>query len=228
MTGEALHTLLSRALLDGKLSRSEQRSLETDLAQANPAASERAELRAHVFAVLRGQLESSVDQQRCRAAERLIELLCAADDTAPPRGSECYFSPGEECRGRIERALEESQRRADICVFTITDDRLSRRIEAAHRRGVHVRVITDNDKAEDRGSDIERFIRAGIDVRVDQTSNHMHHKFAIFDRELVLTGSYNWTRSASRFNQENIALLAEPSIIRSFEDAFDDLWAKFG
>ena len=35
-------------------------------------------------------------------------------------------------------------------------------ILAAHKRGVKVRIITDNDKAFDLGSDVPRFVQAGI------------------------------------------------------------------
>ncbi|MFN6312385.1 MAG: phospholipase D-like domain-containing protein [Planctomyces sp.] len=35
----------------------------------------------------------------------------------------------------------------DLCVLTITDDRLTDSVLAAHQRGVSIRIITDNDKA---------------------------------------------------------------------------------
>ena len=54
----------------------------------------------------------------------------------------------------------------------------------------------------DLGSDIERHVKAGIAVKVDRTEHHMHHKFAVVDGKSVVTGSYNWTKSAAEFNQE--------------------------
>src|SRR5437762_852187 len=74
---------------------------------------------------------------------------------------------------------------------------------AAPRRGVRLRVITDNAKAHDLGSDIGRFQDAGVAVREDRTPFHMHHKYALFDAKWLLNGSYNWTRGAARDNQEN-------------------------
>jgi phosphatidylserine/phosphatidylglycerophosphate/cardiolipin synthase-like enzyme len=92
---------------------------------------------------------------------------------------------------------------------------------------VAVRIITDNDKAFDRGSDVERLARSGIDVCVDRTSHHMHHKFAIFDRKRLLTGSYNWTRSAASSNEENFIIVDNPRLRSSFQDEFDRLWKEF-
>jgi phosphatidylserine/phosphatidylglycerophosphate/cardiolipin synthase-like enzyme len=55
----------------------------------------------------------------------------------------------------------------------------------------------------------------------------MHHKFSIFDSKTLLTGSYNWTRSAERANQENIILTDEPRLVSSFQGCFDRLWRQF-
>jgi phosphatidylserine/phosphatidylglycerophosphate/cardiolipin synthase-like enzyme len=111
-----------------------------------------------------------------------------------------------------------------VCVFTITDDRITRALLEAHERGVRVRVVSDGDKAMDPGSDIHRLRQAGVAVRVDRAEAHMHHKFAVFDRMRLLTGSYNWTRSAAAENQENVLVSDDPRLVVPFCRAFDDLW----
>ena len=92
---------------------------------------------------------------------------------------------------------------------------------------VRVRVVTDNDKSFDRGSDAARLRAAGIALATDQSDAHMHHKFAIVDESLLLTGSYNWTRSAYRENQENILVTEERTVVRSFQETFDALWRRW-
>jgi phosphatidylserine/phosphatidylglycerophosphate/cardiolipin synthase-like enzyme len=52
----------------------------------------------------------------------------------------------------------------------------------------------------------------------------MHHKFAIFDGELLLNGSYNWTRSAAEHNQENFTVTNDPAVVRRFAEAFARMW----
>ena len=56
----------------------------------------------------------------------------------------------------------------------------------------------------------------------------MHHKFALFDARLLLTGSYNWTRGAADSNEENIVVTPDAHLVRSFSTAFDDLWKRLG
>ena len=141
--------------------------------------------------------------------------------------ADSYFSPGDDCRKQIIEYLARSGKKVDICVFTITDDRISRAIIDAHRRGVDVRIITDNEKALDRGSDVDRLARGGIPVRVDRTMYHMHHKFALFDGSLLLTGSYNWTRTAAESNEENFIVSSDPRFVVRFSQLFEDLWKRF-
>jgi phosphatidylserine/phosphatidylglycerophosphate/cardiolipin synthase-like enzyme len=137
-----------------------------------------------------------------------------------------YFSPGEACRNTIVQQLEQATRRIRICVFTISDDRITDAIVHAHRKGVDIRVLTDNDKSLDLGSDIERLAREKISVRMDNTTNHMHHKFMVTDDKTLITGSYNWTVSAARYNHENILLTEEPGAVKEFLHQFERLWGE--
>ena len=84
-----------------------------------------------------------------------------------------------------------------------------------------MRIITDDAKADDLGSDIDRLGRPGIAVRVDRSPFHMHHKFAIVDGATLLTGSYNWTRGAARDNEENLIVTDEPRLVSAFASTFD-------
>ena len=106
----------------------------------------------------------------------------------------------------------------------ITDNRITRIIEEALTKGIHIRIISDNTKSEDRGSDLDRLRGSGIECRFDKTSAHMHHKFAISDNDLLLNGSYNWTRSASTENNENILVSNNAKLVQSFQNEFNRLW----
>lgn len=138
--------------------------------------------------------------------------------------NQAYFSPGPDCRIAIEQAMETALSELLICVFTISDDRLSDAIMAAHRSGLTVRVISDNDKMHDRGSDVERLSQAGVNVRIDRSPEHMHHKFMVIDGRTVMTGSYNWTRSAESRNEENIIAVDDPLLATTFSEEFERIW----
>ncbi|MFB9864585.1 phospholipase D-like domain-containing protein [Rufibacter immobilis] len=137
-----------------------------------------------------------------------------------------YFSPGDTCLHAILQSLQAARKSLKICVFTISDDRITAEILAAHRRGVNIQLLTDNEKLFDKGSDIKQLAHAGIPVKIDNTANHMHHKFAIIDQKYVLTGSYNWTRSAALYNHENVLVTADSKVVAGYCKEFNRLWQE--
>jgi cardiolipin hydrolase len=218
-----LDRLLRETMSDHRLTRSERRSIKT---QIGPDA-DLAFARHRAFALAREAMQDP--DARGWVVEWLEDAVKALVPVAAPAiASDVVFSPGEHCRRRLNALIAATQKTLDICVFTITDDEISRTIEAVVGRGVTVRIITDNDKAEDRGSDVDRLARAGASVREDRSEHHMHHKFAVFDRSTVATGSYNWTRSAALYNRENILVTNDPGPVRSYAEGFDQLWEEFG
>lgn len=140
---------------------------------------------------------------------------------------ESHFGPGEDCRRQLLDLFIAARYTLDISVFTISDDRLSDAILDVHKRGLKVRLITDNDKARDQGSDIVHLIDCGVPVRMDASESHMHHKFAIVDGKILVNGSFNWTRSATEHNQENILVTDEPKLVAAYLNEFEDLWKQF-
>lgn len=203
--------------------RRERKQIKAALEQARPASHELATLRAWAFerAGEHGDLPCVVPWLR-----DIIKLLLPPEQVEEAT-SRAYFSPGEECLRRIVTLFDGARYSADVCVFTITDDRITRAMIAAHQRGVKLRVISDDEKSMDRGSDILTLERAGVPVAMDDAAEHMHHKFAVFDERVVLTGSYNWTRSAASRNQENLVVSDDPDLVDSFGDEFERLWETF-
>ena len=215
---------------DHRLSREERGSLEELLERVVESAEDVAFVRNRAFDIARdGDLAQS-GHTLLRWLEDVMKALPFVQAQGATRGaaSEAHFSPGEACRERIRALLDAARKTADICVFTITDDRISERIAAAHQRGVAVRIITDNDKSEDEGSDARRLERGGVPLRVDRSEHHMHHKYAVFYRSVLVTGSYNWTRSAALYNRENIVVTHEPRLVETFSRDFDALWGSLG
>ncbi|MCA9088315.1 MAG: endonuclease [Planctomycetaceae bacterium] len=217
---------LGKTLADLRASRGERQALKALLEDWGLTASEIPLMRAAAFDLAKESLQGAP-----RAADTLdwLEDIMRLLDAPPAESvtSEALFSPGDGPRLRIRRLLDQSRESVDICVFTITDDLLTEAIIAAVKRKVRVRIITDDYKSGDTGSDIERIRNAGAEIRFDCSPHHMHHKFAIFDRRVLLGGSYNWTRSAAKGNEENVIVTDDGNLLRSFSRLFDKLWDDF-
>lgn len=212
------------ALMDNRLTRTEAKALKACLKEDNPSYNDLNVLRAKLFKLVSEKQTRKNYAELHLFLEEAVRILMHA---LKPKGvevvSSCYFSPGNSCRDAIIERLKQAKHRIHICVFTISDDLITKEILAAHRRGVNVVVVTDNDKMSDIGSDIDQLVNAGIETYIDQTDNHMHHKFAVIDSHWVLSGSFNWTRSASRCNHEDLTVTNEPGVVKSFDTEFERL-----
>lgn len=236
MNTDELNLFLARAFADRKLSGSERAALADWLSKNVRTDQHRGLARHAAFEIVRGAPPTSDVIDWLEAVMKVLAPLAQSGTVAAPTAAdEVLFAPGDACRQRIVSRFAACRRTADVCVFTVTDDRITKAILDAHARGVRVRLVTDNEKQHDAGSDVARLRAAGIAVKVDDTSEaaepgangHMHHKFAVFDAARVLNGSYNWTRGAGELNYENVVDSADPALVRAFATEFERLWARF-
>lgn len=216
---------LETSLADLRLDDAEKHSLAQTLREAQPPEDGFRQLRNHAFTLARNRLATTQDPMAVlRWVEAVVRALDVARAPALATRSNAFFSPGEACLATIIQHLRSARHSVDVCVFTLSDDRIASEVMAAHTRGVALRFITDNDKEADSGSDVARLRAEGVPTAVDRTSAHMHHKFAIFDGQWLLNGSYNWTRSACALNEENLVATNDAALLRQFQGAFDRLW----
>lgn len=216
------------SLKDYILSRAEKKELKIELKNLD--------LKDNDIQVLKSEIKKMASAKVSGNGNKLIlewmyeaNKILSAINTAHPRDvPRVIFSPGEECREAIISQIRFANHKIRVCVFTISDDKISKELIHAHRLGKKVQILTDNEKQFDMGSDIEKFRNEGIPVVIDQTSAHMHHKFALIDNHSAITGSYNWTRSAATSNHENILISKDPVIFKAYEKEFESLWKELG
>ncbi len=134
--------------------------------------------------------------------------------------------PGAGHFNRFLQVLQSATKTCDIAIYTLTDDRISRVIEDLHNSGtVKVRILTESTTVNDTGADVIPLMKLGLSVRVDSSPFLMHHKFVVIDNTVIITGSFNWTRSAAAGNAENVLILSTPDVVKPFATEFNRLWA---
>jgi len=67
----------------------------------------------------------------------------------------------------------------------------------------------------------------GIQVRHNEASHLMHHKFLIVDNRMLITGSFNWTRQAIVGNNENLIVTTHSKLVPVYRSEFEKLWIMF-
>ena len=228
MDTREIEEILARTLDDGGLSRSEERALRWVVRDLQPDGHQRNVIRSRVFEIAEETIKDRHGHTILTWVRKALLAVERGANAGDPCRADAVFSPGPECLNRIRGLFASARARVDVCVFTITDDRIASAILDAHERGVRIRIITDDDKRNDPGSDIDRLQSAGVSVRTDRTPDHMHHKFAIFDGRQLLNGSFNWTRSASTANEENLLLIDDRRLLTPYQEEFDRLWKEYG
>jgi phosphatidylserine/phosphatidylglycerophosphate/cardiolipin synthase-like enzyme len=215
--------ILSSILDDRRLTPTERQALQAVLMERRAGEALLTLFRSRAFALARASVKDARSREVISWLEETVEAL-HAPRTADTSRMEAHFTPGDGPLNAIIQQIQKARGSIDVCVYTVTDDRISRALLDAHRNGVRLRVVGDDDKALDAGSDMERLSAAGIPVRLDRSEAHMHHKFAVFDRLRLVTGSYNWTRSAAEHNHENVLVSDDARLVQPFSRAFDALW----
>lgn len=123
--------------------------------------------------------------------------------------------------------LYSAKQSLDVCVYTISSSVLCNIILDVHETGVLVRIIVDDESDNFTGSMIQKLRENGIQLRTDKSSFLMHHKFVIIDQEVLINGSFNWTRSAITANNENVLITNQPNLVKPYKGEFDKLWKTF-
>ncbi|XP_050436914.1 mitochondrial cardiolipin hydrolase-like [Adelges cooleyi] len=122
--------------------------------------------------------------------------------------------------------LNQAKHSLDICLCFITDETLTTTIIDAHKRGIKVRIILDEDCIRTTW----KMGMAGIAKKVKKAKNSdsiMHHKFTIIDGKKVILGSLNWTPKALRKNWENTLITNNAEVVRAYSKEFEKLWKQF-
>jgi phosphatidylserine/phosphatidylglycerophosphate/cardiolipin synthase-like enzyme len=125
---------------------------------------------------------------------------------------EIAFTPDENALGKILAAISKARRDIRVQAYVFTDRTLARALIRAHRRGIAIEVIVDQEKVEDNGAPraIE-LAAAGIPVYVDGLHAAAHNKIILIDAAsnapVVITGSYNFTVAAQSKNAENLLVI---------------------
>ena len=145
-----------------------------------------------------------------------------------PTVFECHFFPNEKNLVKVANMLRTCNRSLDIAIFSLSNNTLYEAVKEVWNAGCKVRVIADDECCNNYGSDIYRLAALGIPVKTDNSEKfHMHHKMAIIDSSVVVTGSFNWTDQAVKHNQENILFIENKGLAKQYEDEYNHLWNTF-
>jgi phosphatidylserine/phosphatidylglycerophosphate/cardiolipin synthase-like enzyme len=128
----------------------------------------------------------------------------------PPQSTpeiEVYFSPNGGCTDAIVNALDQAKTSVLVQAYSFTSAPIAKAVVDAHKRGVQVKVILDKSQRTEKYSSADFLAHAGVPVSIDAKHKIAHNKVMIIDSETVITGSFNFTKSAEEGNAENLLII---------------------
>lgn len=125
---------------------------------------------------------------------------------------EFYFSPEDGINQYVVEAIAQAKQRVLFMAFSYTDKGISQAMIDAHKRGLEVQGVMEAQNAKGTGAAFDALANAGVDILIDGNCYIMHHKTIIIDDKLVITGSYNFTKSAEKSNDENLMMIHSPTL----------------
>lgn len=120
---------------------------------------------------------------------------------------EVAFSPGGGITTMIVQNIDKATKSIEVQAYSFTSVDIAKALAAAHKRGVQVRVILDKSQETEKYSSLTFLQNAGIAVHVDRDFQIAHSKIMIIDGVDVITGSFNFTKSAEQANAENCLVI---------------------
>jgi phosphatidylserine/phosphatidylglycerophosphate/cardiolipin synthase-like enzyme len=133
--------------------------------------------------------------------------------------------PGEGIRAAALAEISAARQSIDIEMFVLSDRLVLDALTSAARRGVRVRAILDPTQPQNAAA-MSELEAAGATVRmyVQAGDELLHAKVGIFDRQIVLFGSCNWSRSGFTRNHELDLLVREATLARVFLSQLEQDW----
>lgn len=149
-----------------------------------------------------------------------------AQGLVSPNGTlEVYFAPEDGVAQRVVALIESAQQSVAFLAFVLTSEEIAGALEAKAAAGVEVRGVMDGGQAGNLGSRHQELLQAGVDVRLDGNADRMHHKVIVIDGMWVITGSYNFSRSAETQNDENLIVLRDTAAAAAYLSEFERVFS---
>ncbi len=138
---------------------------------------------------------------------------------------EVLFSPDDGVEQYLYALLENAQESIYFMAFSFTSDPLGELIRSKAEAGLKVAGVMEEQQVKANiGTEYDPFKHAGLDVYMDGNEGQMHHKTMIIDGEVVVTGSYNFTRSAEERNDENLIAIYNDDVAGFFMKEFQRVY----
>lgn len=129
------------------------------------------------------------------------------------------FTPGEACAGQIINLIDQAKTEVLVLAYALTSDSIAKSLINAHKRDLPVAIIMDRAQQAGKGSKAPLLKENGVAIFTDPAAIG-HNKVIVIDRQIVVTGSYNFSENAESKNAENVVIINDKGIANRYIQNF--------
>jgi competence ComEA-like helix-hairpin-helix protein len=148
--------------------------------------------------------------------------------------------------GLIINTLDRANKNVNLALFVFTDQNIANELETRHQQQVQIHALIDREFAFRDYSEALDLLGVSLSNNCHYEPNNrpwqnvtktvgtanipigdkLHHKFAVIDDLIVITGSHNWSDAADRLNDETLLIIDSPQIAAHFDREFNNLYSQ--
>ena len=162
------------------------------------------------------------------AAVVLAAGAASTTAVAQTNGVSVYYSPEENLELRDVALLRSARRNIDIAAYVLTDFPVMDALADAAKRGVAVRILTDQSQIRDdrsgaRLTEVSQMQNVEVRIR-PRGGSLMHLKSYVVDGEFLRTGSANFSASGLKRQENDLVLIHDRGAAKRFLEMFEEPW----
>jgi phosphatidylserine/phosphatidylglycerophosphate/cardiolipin synthase-like enzyme len=142
---------------------------------------------------------------------------------------ENYFSPDDGVAAHLLDALNSAKSSVYFMAFSFTRTDFADALIQRAEDGVTVQGVFETRQIAAGGDAAWNALTAAglanLRVRQDGNKYNLHSKVFIIDQQIVVMGSYNFSRSAEESNDENVLMIHSPEIAAAYYAEWQKVWA---
>lgn len=135
---------------------------------------------------------------------------------------ENYFSPVDNVMDKLVAYVQGAKKSIRFMIYTYTDTALANAMIGRYQAGVDIEGVIESQDALE-GALVPLFC-ANLRVKLDGNPYIMHHKVIVIDDDTVITGSFNFTKSADQINDDNVLVIHDPDLAKQYLQEFGRVW----
>ncbi|MBW4664688.1 MAG: DUF1669 domain-containing protein [Chroococcus sp. CMT-3BRIN-NPC107] len=152
----------------------------------------------------------------------------------------------QSTNGLIAKTLSKSSQSVDLALFVFSDQNIANTLEQQSIHNVQIRAVIEPDFIYRSYSEALDMMGVSLSNKCKvEANNHpwsspittvgvpqlfkgdlLHHKFAVIDKNMVITGSHNWSEAANTSNDETLLVIHSPTVAAHYQQEFERLYAN--